>query len=105
MAASVLITEDTSEVLRLQHKVCYARILDAKRKFLEAAGRYYSLSQIGAYGDLPVRAAVPRSRRGATPPLQAHAAAAVPRRSCSATPPRRTAAAVPRCRAAVPRCR
>jgi len=52
--ASVLITEDTSEVLRLQHKVCYARILDAKRKFLEAAGRYYSLSQIGAYGDLPV---------------------------------------------------
>jgi len=46
--ASVLITEETSEGLKLQHKVCYARILDAKRKFLEAAGRYYSLSQIGA---------------------------------------------------------
>ena len=44
--ASVLINEDTSEGLKLQHKVCYARILDAKRKFLEAASRYYSLSQL-----------------------------------------------------------
>lgn len=27
-------------------KVCYARILDSKRKFLEAALRYYELSQL-----------------------------------------------------------
>lgn len=26
--------------------MCYARILDAKRKFLEAASRYYELSQL-----------------------------------------------------------
>jgi COP9 signalosome complex subunit 4 len=44
--ASVLITEDTDGALRLQHKVCYARILDSKRKFLEAATRYYQLSQL-----------------------------------------------------------
>ncbi|KAJ4842079.1 hypothetical protein Tsubulata_009429, partial [Turnera subulata] len=34
------------EVLNLQYKVCYARILDLKRKFLEAALRYYDISQI-----------------------------------------------------------
>ncbi|XVF82563.1 hypothetical protein PTKIN_Ptkin16aG0059600 [Pterospermum kingtungense] len=34
------------EVLILQYKVCYARILDLKRKFLEAALRYYNISQI-----------------------------------------------------------
>ena len=44
--ASLLVTEETSDHLRLQHKVCYARILDAKRKFLEAATRYYQLSQL-----------------------------------------------------------
>ena len=44
--ASVLVNEDTDGALRLQHKVCYARILDAKRKFLEAATRYYQLSQL-----------------------------------------------------------
>ena len=27
-------------------KVCYARILDSKRKFLEAGTRYYQLSQL-----------------------------------------------------------
>lgn len=27
-------------------KVCYARILDLKRRFLEAALRYYDISQI-----------------------------------------------------------
>ena len=31
--------------LELQYKSCYARILDAKRRFLEAATRYYDLSQ------------------------------------------------------------
>lgn len=44
--ASVLIGEETEPRLRLQHKVCYARILDAKRKFLEAATRFYQLSQL-----------------------------------------------------------
>ena len=32
--------------LELKYKSCYARILDAKRRFLEAATRYYDLSQI-----------------------------------------------------------
>jgi COP9 signalosome complex subunit 4 len=36
-----------SEELALQYKTCYARILDSKRRFLEAATRYYELSQIG----------------------------------------------------------
>ena len=42
--------------LRLQHKVCYARILDAKRKFLEASSRYYQLSQLAqrTYGSMTV---------------------------------------------------
>jgi len=44
--ASLLITEETRDDLRLQHKVCYARILDSKRKFLEAATRYHQLSQL-----------------------------------------------------------
>lgn len=35
--ASLLIDENTSGALKLQHKVCYARILDSKRKFLEAS--------------------------------------------------------------------
>jgi COP9 signalosome complex subunit 4 len=36
--------------------VCYARILDAKRKFLEAATRYYQLSQLTTrtFGELSV---------------------------------------------------
>ena len=36
--------------LELQYKSCYARILDAKRRFLEAATRYYELSQVGGRG-------------------------------------------------------
>ena len=39
-----------SEELELQYKSCYARILDSKRRFLEAATRYYELSQVGARG-------------------------------------------------------
>ena len=31
--------------LELKYKTSYARILDAKRRFLEAATRYYELSQ------------------------------------------------------------
>ncbi|KAL6295733.1 COP9 signalosome complex subunit 4 [Prunus avium] len=44
--ASFLITSIQHEVLNLQYKVCYARILDLKRRFLEAALRYYEFSQI-----------------------------------------------------------
>ncbi|KAJ3668562.1 hypothetical protein LUZ60_005984 [Juncus effusus] len=44
--ASFLVTGSHHEVLSLQYKVCYARILDLKRKFLEAALRYYDISQI-----------------------------------------------------------
>ncbi|KAJ7009082.1 hypothetical protein NC653_007658 [Populus alba x Populus x berolinensis] len=44
--ASFLVSSSQHEVLNLQYKVCYARILDLKRKFLEAALRYYNISQI-----------------------------------------------------------
>jgi len=44
--ASFLVTNSNQEVLNLQYRVCYARILDLKRKFLEAALRYYGISQI-----------------------------------------------------------
>ena len=77
--ASLLVTEETDGELRLQHKVCYARILDAKRKFLEAGTRFYQLStlatkslgegkQVGADSLLPHAA---RPHRRATPPLTA----------------------------------
>ncbi|KJE89077.1 cop9 complex subunit [Capsaspora owczarzaki ATCC 30864] len=41
-AANHLSTRD--QLLQLKYKVCYARILDSKRKFIEAAQRYYELS-------------------------------------------------------------
>ena len=46
-----------NEELELQYKTCYARILDSKRRFLEAATRYYELSQVGKrrIGDSEVR--------------------------------------------------
>ncbi|KAG2398252.1 COP9 signalosome complex subunit 4 [Vigna angularis] len=44
--ASFLVSSSQHEVLNLKYKVCYARILDLKRKFLEAALRYYDISQI-----------------------------------------------------------
>ncbi|KAK9863293.1 hypothetical protein WJX84_010863 [Apatococcus fuscideae] len=44
--ASALIANCKNQELELQYKTCYARILDAKRRFLEAATRYYDLSQI-----------------------------------------------------------
>nr|XP_024375288.1 COP9 signalosome complex subunit 4-like isoform X1 [Physcomitrium patens] len=44
--ASFLVNNCKDEALNLQYKVCYARILDSKRKFLEAALRYYELSQL-----------------------------------------------------------
>jgi len=75
--ASLLVTEETDGELRLQHKVCYARILDAKRKFLEAGTRFYQLStlatkslgegkQVDADSLLPHAA---RPRNHATPAL------------------------------------
>jgi COP9 signalosome complex subunit 4 len=56
--ASSLLTSVKNEELELQYKTCYARILDSKRRFLEAATRYYELSQIGArvIGDRMVQA-------------------------------------------------
>lgn len=44
--ASFLVSSSHDEALNLEYKVCYARILDMKRKFLEAALRYYEISQI-----------------------------------------------------------
>lgn len=44
--ASFLVNNSKDEALNLQYKVCYARILDLKRKFLEAALRYYEFSQL-----------------------------------------------------------
>ena len=44
--ASFLVSNSQHEVLNLQYKVCYARILDLKRKFLDAALRYYDISHI-----------------------------------------------------------
>eukprot|EP00735_Rhodelphis_limneticus_P006550 TRINITY_DN18966_c0_g1::TRINITY_DN18966_c0_g1_i1::g.21712::m.21712 TRINITY_DN18966_c0_g1::TRINITY_DN18966_c0_g1_i1::g.21712 ORF type:complete len:405 (+),score=80.18,sp/Q8L5U0/CSN4_ARATH/48.58/7e-121,PCI/PF01399.22/2.3e-16 TRINITY_DN18966_c0_g1_i1:26-1216(+) len=44
--ASVLLTNVNDQALKLQYKACYARILDSKRKFLEAGLRYYELSQL-----------------------------------------------------------
>ena len=37
--------------LELKYKGCYARILDSKRRFLEAATRYYDLSQAPSHGE------------------------------------------------------
>jgi COP9 signalosome complex subunit 4 len=42
--AAFLLSPDTDAKLQLQYKSCYARILDAKCKFLEAALRYYEIS-------------------------------------------------------------
>ncbi|BDA48473.1 COP9 signalosome complex subunit 4 [Coccomyxa sp. Obi] len=45
--AATLIASCKIPELELKYKSCYARILDAKRRFLEAATRYYDLSQTG----------------------------------------------------------
>eukprot|EP00252_Welwitschia_mirabilis_P006340 TRINITY_DN17193_c0_g2_i1.p1 TRINITY_DN17193_c0_g2~~TRINITY_DN17193_c0_g2_i1.p1 ORF type:complete len:402 (+),score=73.31 TRINITY_DN17193_c0_g2_i1:71-1276(+) len=44
--ASFLVNNSQDKSLILEYKVCYARILDMKRRFLEAAVRYYEISQI-----------------------------------------------------------
>mmetsp|Transcript_3318 Transcript_3318/g.5851 ORF Transcript_3318/g.5851 Transcript_3318/m.5851 type:complete len:405 (-) Transcript_3318:467-1681(-) len=50
--ASLLIPNCQDPGLKLRYKVCYARILDAKRKFQEAALRYYELSQMDTRSDV-----------------------------------------------------
>ncbi|KAK9815676.1 hypothetical protein WJX72_007876 [[Myrmecia] bisecta] len=45
--AASLIAACKNEELELQYKTCYARILDSKRRFLQAATSYYELSQVG----------------------------------------------------------
>lgn len=42
--ASILQAETKSERLQILYKVCYARVLDFRRKFIEAAQRYVALS-------------------------------------------------------------
>lgn len=42
--ASLLYAETNSEELQVLYKVCYARVLDYRRKFIEAAQRYNELS-------------------------------------------------------------
>jgi len=44
--ASEFIHNVKDETLKMRYKVCFARIMDYKRQFLKAAGRYYELSQI-----------------------------------------------------------
>ncbi|XP_014663387.1 PREDICTED: COP9 signalosome complex subunit 4-like [Priapulus caudatus] len=42
--ASLLQADTKSDELQIHYKVCYARMLDYRRKFIEAAQRYYELS-------------------------------------------------------------
>eukprot|EP00124_Ichthyophonus_hoferi_P003499 Ihof_evm4s306 gene=Ihof_evmTU4s306 len=44
--AAAIAPDATDPRLKLKHKVTYARILDHRRKFLEAAQRYYELSYV-----------------------------------------------------------
>jgi len=44
--ASALISASSDEKVNLHYKVSYARVLDAKRKFYDAAVRYYELSKL-----------------------------------------------------------
>eukprot|EP00199_Chlamydomonas_sp_CCMP681_P002109 CAMPEP_0119103228 /NCGR_PEP_ID=MMETSP1180-20130426/1720_1 /TAXON_ID=3052 ORGANISM="Chlamydomonas cf sp, Strain CCMP681" /NCGR_SAMPLE_ID=MMETSP1180 /ASSEMBLY_ACC=CAM_ASM_000741 /LENGTH=388 /DNA_ID=CAMNT_0007087677 /DNA_START=29 /DNA_END=1195 /DNA_ORIENTATION=+ len=46
--ASALISLCKDPAQELQYKTCYARVLDAKRRFVDAALRYYELSCAGA---------------------------------------------------------
>lgn len=48
--ASMIMHLVKSVSLQLRHKACHARLLDAKREFLQAARAYYALSQEGHQG-------------------------------------------------------
>eukprot|EP01024_Parvocaulis_polyphysoides_P021104 TRINITY_DN1999_c1_g1_i3.p3 TRINITY_DN1999_c1_g1~~TRINITY_DN1999_c1_g1_i3.p3 ORF type:complete len:265 (+),score=38.40 TRINITY_DN1999_c1_g1_i3:385-1179(+) len=52
--AAVLIGGSQNKELGLKYEVCSARILDAKRKFLEAAQRYYGLSTMQHTGGVVI---------------------------------------------------
>lgn len=41
---TIIQTESKNEKLQICYKVCYARVLDYRRKFIEAAQRYNELS-------------------------------------------------------------
>lgn len=44
--ASVFSPDCKDPILQMRYKVCFARIMDYKRRFIEASTRYYELSQI-----------------------------------------------------------
>lgn len=52
--ASQVIQETNNKEVQSRYRVCYARMLDAKRKFVEASARYYELSTISSIGDMAV---------------------------------------------------
>jgi hypothetical protein len=43
--ANTLINEVDDKDLTIKYQACYARIADSKRRFLDAAMKYYELSQ------------------------------------------------------------
>ncbi|CAG0889535.1 unnamed protein product [Darwinula stevensoni] len=49
--ASLLQAESKNEQLQIYYKVCYARVLDYRRKFIEAAQRYNELSYRGVIAE------------------------------------------------------
>lgn len=53
--------------LELQYKTCYARVLDSKRKFLQAATQYYELSQVENVRSGPGQVCMLRPSSGLTP--------------------------------------
>jgi len=49
--AAQLMSKVKDPVLQLRYKVCFAKIMDSKRRFIEASMRYYELSQIVGEGE------------------------------------------------------
>jgi hypothetical protein len=47
MQANSLINEVDDKALKLKYQASYARVADSKRRFLDAAMKYYELSQVG----------------------------------------------------------
>jgi hypothetical protein len=46
--ANALVNEVEDKELTMKYQACYARIADSKRRFLDAAMKYYELSQASA---------------------------------------------------------
>lgn len=66
--------------LELQYKTCYARVLDSKRKFLQAATQYYELSQVENVRSGPsqvctLRTSIPMCLRWAIDSITVHVCA------------------------------